>query len=122
MNNVEVAQYLLRKGLPTMAGVVFLDEEDRQMVLVREGYPGPRAWLLMGVTGSVEAESNGHTSRSHRCTARKCTSTNTPTSPNRSACQRPTGKFFHSCRLRVLAGDRVGTPSGVGVPTFTGKY
>ena len=37
MSNKEVAEYLLQAGLPDMKGVVFLDELDRQMVLVREG-------------------------------------------------------------------------------------
>eukprot|EP01012_Entosiphon_sulcatum_P007139 TRINITY_DN13559_c0_g1_i1.p1 TRINITY_DN13559_c0_g1~~TRINITY_DN13559_c0_g1_i1.p1 ORF type:complete len:4669 (-),score=764.85 TRINITY_DN13559_c0_g1_i1:3029-17035(-) len=35
MNNLQVAQYLLKVGLPTMEGVVFLDELDRKMILVR---------------------------------------------------------------------------------------
>ena len=32
-----MAEYLLKNGLPTMNGVVFLDELDRQMVLIRQG-------------------------------------------------------------------------------------
>uniref|UniRef100_A0A0G4G6D4 ubiquitinyl hydrolase 1 n=1 Tax=Chromera velia CCMP2878 TaxID=1169474 RepID=A0A0G4G6D4_9ALVE len=35
LSNLEVAQYLLRKGLKSMEGVVFLDDEDRKMILVR---------------------------------------------------------------------------------------
>lgn len=38
MSNRESAEYLLKAGLPTMKGVVFLDEEDRQMVLLRRGW------------------------------------------------------------------------------------
>ena len=37
MSNREVAGYLLSAGLPDMNGVVFLDEYDRQMVLLRKG-------------------------------------------------------------------------------------
>ena len=37
MSNKEVAEYLLSAGLPTMKGVVYLDEFDRQMVLLRKG-------------------------------------------------------------------------------------
>jgi hypothetical protein len=35
MSNLQVAQYLLKHGLPQMEGVVFLDEYDRKMILVR---------------------------------------------------------------------------------------
>jgi hypothetical protein len=35
MTNIEVATYLLQHGLPTMEGVVFLDAQDRKMILVR---------------------------------------------------------------------------------------
>ena len=35
LSNIEVAEYLLKNGLTNMEGVVFLDEQDRQMVLVR---------------------------------------------------------------------------------------
>ena len=35
MSNLEVAQYLLTHGLPDKEGVVFLDELDRKMILVR---------------------------------------------------------------------------------------
>ncbi|CUF98858.1 Hypothetical protein, putative [Bodo saltans] len=35
MSNLQVAQYLLKTGLPQMEGVVYLDEEDRKMILVR---------------------------------------------------------------------------------------
>jgi hypothetical protein len=38
ISNHDVALYLLRKGLPDMKGVVFLDEQDRQMVLLRKGF------------------------------------------------------------------------------------
>lgn len=38
MSNKGVAKYLLDAGLPHMKGVVFLDELDRQMVLLRQGY------------------------------------------------------------------------------------
>lgn len=37
MSNKDVADYLLTSGLPDMKGVVFLDELDRQMVLLRKG-------------------------------------------------------------------------------------
>jgi hypothetical protein len=37
MSNKGVAQYLLEAGLPNMKGVVYLDELDRQMVLLRKG-------------------------------------------------------------------------------------
>ncbi len=37
MSNKSAAEYLLKAGLPDMKGVVFLDEEDRQMVLLRKG-------------------------------------------------------------------------------------
>ena len=35
MSNEQVAQYLLKNGLSSMEGVVFLDELDRKMILVR---------------------------------------------------------------------------------------
>lgn len=35
MSNLQVAQYLLKHGLPQMEAVVFLDEFDRKMILVR---------------------------------------------------------------------------------------
>ena len=35
MSNLQVAQYLLKHGLTDMEGVVFLDELDRKMILVR---------------------------------------------------------------------------------------
>lgn len=35
MSNLQVAQYLLKHGLPGIEGVVFLDEFDRKMILVR---------------------------------------------------------------------------------------
>jgi hypothetical protein len=35
MTNYEVASYLLEHGLPTIEGVVFLDGEDRKMILLR---------------------------------------------------------------------------------------
>jgi hypothetical protein len=35
MSNLDVAKYLLQKGLSTMEGVVFLDSADRKMILVR---------------------------------------------------------------------------------------
>ena len=38
MSNLEVASYLLSIGLNTMKGVVFLDEQDRLMVLLRTGH------------------------------------------------------------------------------------
>jgi len=38
ISNKRVAEYLLRNGLSTLKGVVFLDEKDRQMVLLRKGY------------------------------------------------------------------------------------
>ena len=37
LSNKDVAQYLLEAGLPNMKGVVYLDELDRQMVLLRKG-------------------------------------------------------------------------------------
>lgn len=38
MSNKGAAEYLLKSGLKTMKGVVFLDELDRQMVLLRKGF------------------------------------------------------------------------------------
>jgi hypothetical protein len=38
LSNKDVAEYLLRGGLSEMKGVVFLDELDRQMVLLRKGF------------------------------------------------------------------------------------
>ena len=35
LSNLQVAQYLLKRGLHCMEGVVFLDEHDRKMILVR---------------------------------------------------------------------------------------
>jgi hypothetical protein len=35
MTNLEVAQFLLNNGLSWCEGVVFLDSDDRKMVLVR---------------------------------------------------------------------------------------
>lgn len=35
MSNKDVAKYLLKSGLDTLKGVVFLDELDRQMVLLQ---------------------------------------------------------------------------------------
>lgn len=35
MSNYQVARYLLDKGLPDTQGVVFLDDQDRKMILVR---------------------------------------------------------------------------------------
>ena len=35
MTNLEVAQYLLERGLPDIDGVVFLDDKDRKMILLR---------------------------------------------------------------------------------------
>lgn len=37
MSNKRVAEYLLKSGLKTLKGVVYLDELDRQMVLLRKG-------------------------------------------------------------------------------------
>ncbi len=37
MSNKGVAKYLLQSGLEGMKGVVYLDERDRQMVLLRDG-------------------------------------------------------------------------------------
>ena len=37
MRNYDVAKYLLEHGLRSMEGVVFLDSQDRQMVLMRDG-------------------------------------------------------------------------------------
>jgi Ca2+-binding EF-hand superfamily protein len=37
MSNYEVALYLLENGLPTMEGVVYLDEDDAKMILLRSG-------------------------------------------------------------------------------------
>lgn len=37
LSNKQVAEHLLRAGLPSMKGVVFLDELDRQVVLIRAG-------------------------------------------------------------------------------------
>ncbi|ORM39890.1 uncharacterized protein BXIN_2426 [Babesia sp. Xinjiang] len=38
MSNVEVAMELLRRGLEHVDGVVYMDQEDRQMVLLRDRY------------------------------------------------------------------------------------
>ncbi len=38
MSNKRVAEYLLKSGLKMMKGVVYLDELDRQMVLLRKGW------------------------------------------------------------------------------------
>ena len=38
MSNYQVAMYLLQHGLSGKDGVVFLDEMDRKMILVRKGY------------------------------------------------------------------------------------
>jgi hypothetical protein len=38
MSNLEVSEYLLAVGLRNLKGVVFLDENDRQMVLLRQGF------------------------------------------------------------------------------------
>ena len=37
LTNLQVARYLLQHGLPSMDGVVFLDEADRKMILLRAG-------------------------------------------------------------------------------------
>ncbi len=37
LSNKAVAEYLLKTGLTDMKGVVYLDELDRQMVLLRKG-------------------------------------------------------------------------------------
>ena len=37
LSNKAVAEHLLKAGLKTLKGVVFLDEQDRQMVLLRKG-------------------------------------------------------------------------------------
>lgn len=37
MTNLDVAHYLLDNGLSTMQGVVYLDEMDRKMILLRDG-------------------------------------------------------------------------------------
>ena len=37
MSNKAAAEYLLKAGLDGMKGVVYLDELDRQMVLLRKG-------------------------------------------------------------------------------------
>ena len=36
MTNEEVARFLLDNGLPSMEGVVFLDRNDKQMILLRQ--------------------------------------------------------------------------------------
>lgn len=38
LSNKAVAEYLLKAGLENMKGVVYLDESDRQMVLLRKGF------------------------------------------------------------------------------------
>jgi len=38
LTNYEVAAFLLRNGLEGMDGVVFLDDEDRKMILLRDGF------------------------------------------------------------------------------------
>ena len=37
LSNRAAAEYLLKAGLKDMKGVVFLDEEDRQMIILRKG-------------------------------------------------------------------------------------
>ena len=37
LTNFEVAEFLLAHGLRGMDGVVFLDEADRKMILLRQG-------------------------------------------------------------------------------------
>lgn len=37
-SNFDVARILLERGLESIEGVVFLDEDDRQMILIREGW------------------------------------------------------------------------------------
>jgi len=36
LSNFEVAKYLLEKGLAEFEGVVFLDERDRKVILIRQ--------------------------------------------------------------------------------------
>lgn len=43
LSNYQVALYLLQKGLQDIDGVVFLDEQDRKVILVRDGL---RVWPL----------------------------------------------------------------------------
>jgi hypothetical protein len=43
LSNYQVALYLLQKGLKDIDGVVFLDEQDRKVILVRDGL---RVWPL----------------------------------------------------------------------------
>ena len=38
MSNLQVAEYLLTAGLKSFKGVVFLDQQDRIMVLLRKGF------------------------------------------------------------------------------------
>uniref|UniRef100_A0A0G4IG68 ubiquitinyl hydrolase 1 n=1 Tax=Chromera velia CCMP2878 TaxID=1169474 RepID=A0A0G4IG68_9ALVE len=38
MENMEVGKFLMEKGLKDLDGVVFLDREDRQMIILREGW------------------------------------------------------------------------------------
>jgi hypothetical protein len=38
LSNKAVAEFLLKSGLPDMKGVIYLDEEDRQMILLRKGF------------------------------------------------------------------------------------
>jgi len=38
MSNLEVAEYLLKNGLDQLEGVVFLNQRDERMVLVRQGF------------------------------------------------------------------------------------
>lgn len=37
-SNFDVGRILLERGLEHIEGVVFLDEDDRQMILVRDGW------------------------------------------------------------------------------------
>ena len=36
MSNLEVATYLLQRGLPHIDGVIFLDEADKKVILLRD--------------------------------------------------------------------------------------
>jgi hypothetical protein len=53
ISNKGVAEYMLKVGLTGLKGVVYLDELDRQMVLLRKGLKVDYSAYFSGVFGSV---------------------------------------------------------------------
>ena len=56
MTKLQVARYMLDNGLPNMDGVVYLDDADRQMVLVRQA----------GVGGGGDKDGKQHQQQRYR--------------------------------------------------------